>query len=98
MSFLVNLIGLCWIKKKIFLIIDLPQTWMVVCQHFHKAHLKTVFNIVHISWAANQYIRMISEGSHDTKDWSKNSALNHGNKLHFKINSHRKQFFFLLYF
>ncbi len=22
------------------------------------------------SWAANQYIRMISEGSHDTEDWS----------------------------
>jgi len=30
------------------------------------------------SWAANQHIRMISEGSCDTKDWSndaENSAL-----------------------
>ncbi len=36
---------------------------------------------------------MISEGSHDTKDWSndaENSALPHRNKLHFKIYSHRK--------
>ncbi len=31
-----------------------------------------------ISWASNQYIRMISEGSYDTEDWSndaENSAL-----------------------
>ncbi len=41
----------------------------------------TVFNIDN-----NQYIRMISEGSCDTEDWSndaENSALNHGNKLYF---------------
>ncbi len=30
---------------------------------------------INISWAANQHIRMISEGSCDTEDWSKNSAL-----------------------
>ncbi len=36
----------------------------------------------------NQHIRMISEGSCDTEDWSnndKNSALLHRNKLHFKV-------------
>ncbi len=26
-----------------------------------------------VSWAANQHIRMISEGSHDTEDWSTNA-------------------------
>ncbi len=36
--------------------------------------------------AANQHIRLISEGSCDTEDWSndaENSALHHRNKLHF---------------
>ncbi len=36
----------------------------------------------------NQHIRMISEGSCDTEDWSnnaKNSALLHRNKLYFKV-------------
>ncbi len=38
-------------------------------------HGRTVFNIDHnekcfVSWAANQHIRMISEGSCDTEDWS----------------------------
>ncbi len=39
-------------------------------------------------FALNQYIRMISEGSCDTEDWSndaENPALHHRNKLHFKI-------------
>ncbi len=41
-----------------------------------------------------QHIRMISEGSCDTEDWSndaENSALHHRNKLHFKIYSDKKQ-------
>ncbi len=41
-----------------------------------------------VSWAPNQHIRMISEGSRDTEDWSndaENSALHHRNKLHFKV-------------
>ncbi len=48
------------------------------------------------SWAANQHIRMIYEGSCDTEDWSndaKNSDLHHRNKLHFKTYSDRKQLF-----
>ncbi len=43
--------------------------------------------ILFIFWAANQHIRMISEGSCDTEDWS-NDAENfwsQDNKLHFKI-------------
>ncbi len=44
--------------------------------------------MTNVSLAANQHIRMISEGSCDTEDWSndaENSALAHRNKLHFKI-------------
>ncbi len=36
----------------------------------------------------NQHIRMISEGSCDTEDWSndaENSALHHRNKLYFRV-------------
>ncbi len=41
-------------------------------------------------------IRIISEGSCDSEDWSnyaENSALHHRNKLHFKIYSNRKELF-----
>ncbi len=47
-----------------------------------------VFNIDNkVSWAANQHIRMISEGSCDTEDWSndaENSALITGINYIFK--------------
>ncbi len=39
----------------------------------------------------NQHIRMIPKGSYDTEDWSndaENLALNHRNKLYFKIEKH----------
>ncbi len=51
---------------------------------------------INIYWAVNQCIRMISEGSRDTEDWSndaENSALYHRNKQHFNIYSNRKQLF-----
>ncbi len=38
----------------------------------HKTSSTTVFNSEnnkHVSWAANQHIRMISKGSCDTEDW-----------------------------
>ncbi len=42
--------------------------------------------IINVSWAANQYIRMISEGSCDTdSDLLQNSDLLHSNKLLVKI-------------
>ncbi len=42
--------------------------------------------------APNQHIRMISEASCDTEEMTaENSALHHGNKLHFKIYCNRKQ-------
>ncbi len=53
-----------------------------------------IFMIITISWATNQHIRMISEGSRDTEDWindAENSSAHHRNKLHFKIYSNRKQ-------
>ncbi len=42
--------------------------------------VSTLIIIRDVSWAANQHIRMISEGSRDTEDWSnggQNSALHH---------------------
>ncbi len=56
----------------------------------------TLIIIINSSWAADQHIRMISEGSCDTEDWSndaENSALYHRNKLHFKIYSTSKPLF-----
>ncbi len=58
--------------------------------HFHKIWSSTAvsnFDNNNVSWAANQIIRMISEGSCDTEDWcndAENSALHHMNKLHVK--------------
>ncbi len=66
-------------------------------QKYEAAQLfSTLMMIRNASWAANQDIRMISEGSCDTEDWrndAENSALHHRNKLHFKIYSNRKQLF-----
>ncbi len=44
---------------------------------FHK-NIKQNNGFQHVSWAANQHIRMISEESCDTEDWSndaENSAM-----------------------
>ncbi len=41
-----------------------------------------------VSWAANQHITMISEGSHGTEDWINDAEKNyfdHSNQLHFTI-------------
>ncbi len=43
-----------------------------------------------------QFIRMISEGSCDTEDWSndaENTALHHRNKLHLKKYSNKNSYF-----
>ncbi len=55
-------------------------------QKFQAAQLFS--SLIIIALLANQHIRMISEGSCDTEDWSndaENTALHHRNKLHFKI-------------
>ncbi len=48
-------------------------------QKYEAAQLFSILMIIrNVSWAQNQYIRMISEGSCDTEDWSndaENSAL-----------------------
>ncbi len=83
--------------------INFLNFWMVAYQGFHK-HMKQsklfltliIIIIITVSWAANQHIRIISEGSWNTEDWSndaENSALHHMNKLHFTIYSHRKHSF-----
>ncbi len=60
---------------------------------YEAAHLFSTLIIRNVSWESNQYIRMISEGSCDTEDWSndaENSSLHHRNKLQFTIYSNRK--------
>ncbi len=69
--------------------------------NFHKKYeaaelFSTLIIIRNISWAVNQYIRIISEGSCDTEDWSndaENTAVHHKNKLRFTIHLHRKQLY-----
>ncbi len=54
---------------------------------FYKKY-KSQLIIRNVYWEAYQHIRMISEGSCDTEDWSndaENSAAHHKNKLRFKI-------------
>ncbi len=60
---------------------------------------KLIIIIRNAFWAANQHIRMISEGSCDTEDWSndaENSALHYRNKLHLTIYYNRKQLFYIV--
>ncbi len=59
-------------------------------QKYEAAQLfSTLIIIRNVFWAANQHIRMISEESCDTEDWSndaENTAAHHSNQLHFKYN------------
>ncbi len=61
-----------------------PEKWITVSTKYEAAQLFLTLTILrHFSWAANQVIRMISEGSRDTEEWSndaENSALHHRNK------------------
>ncbi len=63
-------------------------------QKYYSAQVFSTFIIIiNDSWASNQHIRIIFEGSCDTEDWindAENTALHHRNKLHFKIYSNRK--------
>ncbi len=63
-------------------------------QKYEAAQLfSTQIIIRNVSSESDQYIRMISEGSCDTEDWSndaENSAAHHRNKLHFNIYYNRK--------
>ncbi len=78
-----------------------PNFWITVYHCFlqkYKAaqRFSTLKIIRNVSWVLNQYIRLISEGSYGTEDWSndaENSALHHGCKLHFKIYSNRWQYY-----
>ncbi len=67
---------------------------------FTKLFSTMVFNIdllkINVSWAANQHIRMISEGSCDTEDWSndaENSALLSYTKKKYYYKEHSVHFF-----
>ncbi len=72
----------------------IKESWKKVSPFPQKYY--TVFNISNVCWPPNQHIRLISEGSDGTEDWSndaENSASYHRNKLHFKIYYNRKQLF-----
>ncbi len=68
-----------------------PQTnCIMVSKKYEVSQLFLSLKIMKINafWAANQYIKMISEGSCDAEDWNndaENSALHHRNKLYFKM-------------
>jgi len=77
-----------------------------VHHNFHK-NIKqhNVFSIYllirNAPWVLNQHIRVISEGSCDTEDFSndaENSALHHRNKLHFKYIKTENRFTFFTIF
>jgi len=68
-----------------FYLLKNPEKWVTVSTEFEQVFL-TLVTIRNVSWAANHHIRMISEGSCDTEDWSnnaENSALHHMNKFDF---------------
>jgi len=53
-------------------------------QKYEAAQLfSTLIIIINVSWASNHHIRVISEGSCDTEDWSNDAELSfdHRNKL-----------------
>ncbi len=92
-------------SKMTFIILQNISIWNKCCsekkvspipQKYEAAQLFSTLIIRNVSWAANQHIRMISEGSCDTEDWSndaENSVLHHRNKFRFKIYSNRKCLF-----
>ncbi len=63
-------------------------------QKYEVELFSTLIMIRNYSWATSPHVRMISEGSCDTEDWSndaENSALHRKNKLYFIIYSNKKQ-------
>ncbi len=89
-------------KKKFNLyFLFLPKTeWYHIFQKKYEAahQFSTLIIIRNVSWAVNQHIRMISEGSFDTEDWSndaENSALITGIN-YIWLNSHIEDRYFKL--
>ncbi len=73
-----------YLKKKLFFwtfyLSKNPEkkSWKIKCitlstKMFSTQLFSTLLIIRNVSWAANQYIIMISEGSCDTEDWSNNT-------------------------
>ncbi len=65
----------------------IQQRCIKLTQKYEAAQLFSTLIIIR-NVSANQHIRMISEGSCDTEDWSndaENSALHHRYKLHFGV-------------
>ncbi len=61
-------------KLKLLFITDALNVIEKLQQKYIATHLFSTLVIRHISWAANQHIIMISEGSCDTEDWSNDAG------------------------
>ncbi len=59
-----------FLKKKI-----IQVSWKIISTKISSS--KTVFNIDNNKWAANQHIRMISEGSCDTEEMASITGINY---------------------
>ncbi len=92
LSLLINLMHPWWIKVFYSQIFNGNVSLFTL-----KIWSSTTFIIIrNVSWAAYQHIRMISEESCDTEDWSNDaeySALHHRNKLYFTTYSNTKYLF-----
>ncbi len=71
----------------LFINVSLRKSIMITTQRYKEAKTTLITTRRNVSWAANQDIIMISEGSCDTEDWSidaENTALITGNS-YFKL-------------
>ncbi len=63
-----------------FHFLSIKESWKTMYHGFHKNIMQhicfsTLVILIHVSWAPTQHIRMISEGSCDTKDWSNDAEI-----------------------
>ncbi len=68
----------------LFINVSLRKSIMITTQRYKEAKTTLITTRRNVSWAANQDIIMISEGSCDTEDWSidaENTALITGKQL-----------------
>ncbi len=79
-----------------------PEKKSMFPQKYEAAWLfSTLIIIINVCWAANQHIRMISEGSCDTEDWindAENSALITGINYSLQYIQKEKHLWNVLYF
>ncbi len=98
-KYIYNVIKYLYIKKKLFnAYLYSPKIPEKNALLFAQKYVATLILRRNYSWSANQHIRMISEETCDTEDWSNDDdffffSFDHRNKLHFKIYLNSKRFF-----